>query len=96
MFSKLIDIGEENLAYYRSNYISGAQFNDSGNNLNVIGLYGVDAVHAAPISLDLVSNALLKHRSSSAYQIVTHNHPLPEQSPVSVCNSLIVLFADNI
>jgi hypothetical protein len=83
IYAKLIDIGEKNLASYRSNYIAGAQFNETGDNLYINGLFGIDATHAASISLDLVSNTLLKNRASSAYQIMTYNHPLPIDSPVS-------------
>lgn len=79
------------MASYRSNYIVGAQFNETGDNIYVNGLFGIDAIHASSISLDLVSNTLLRNRASTAYQVMTYNHPLPVDSPVSLYKKRLFL-----
>lgn len=73
IISKLLAESEENIARYRTRMIVAAEFNKTTAN----GLFSSIALHAAPISLNLISNALLQSDPvTSSHQITTVNHPI--------------------
>ncbi|XP_059481121.1 phospholipid-transporting ATPase ABCA1-like isoform X2 [Neocloeon triangulifer] len=94
IMNRLIQTGTENLANFRSNYIVAARFNDTtAGPLNVVGLHSYDAYHSAAISMNLISNALLKYHASYAYEIATWNHPLPTNTEGDHINKYIAMSA---
>jgi len=64
----------ENNRDYRTKYIVAAEFNDS-NPLLLNAMYSSTAVHSAPISLNLLTNAVLNHTDANR-SITVINHPL--------------------
>lgn len=68
----LKEIAEKNSDYHRK-YIVAAEFNDSMMLLNA--MYSSTAFHSAPISLNLLTNAVLKDRDEKR-SITVINHPL--------------------
>lgn len=57
--------------------IVAAEFNSTNNDLTVNAMYASKALHGAPISLNLVMNAVIKTLMGEAYEISTSNNPLP-------------------
>ncbi|XP_065331487.1 phospholipid-transporting ATPase ABCA1-like isoform X2 [Cloeon dipterum] len=90
---KLIEIGTKSLLEYRGNYIAAARITSVNETLRVNGLYSYDSWHSAPISLNLISNALLKYHASSAYEILTENQPLPVNTEGSHMNNYAAMSA---
>ncbi|XP_065346232.1 phospholipid-transporting ATPase ABCA1-like [Cloeon dipterum] len=74
---KLIDIGTKSLTDYLLNYIVAAKITSENEALKVTGFYSFSTSHSAPISLNLMSNALLNYHLPSEYQISTGNQPIP-------------------
>ncbi|KAJ4448581.1 hypothetical protein ANN_10600 [Periplaneta americana] len=70
----LLQAGETAIKNYRNNYIIAAEFNSSGGKI-FNGMFSSIGVHSAPISLNVLTNAILKTKSSEK-SIVTINHPL--------------------
>jgi hypothetical protein len=65
----------ENNRDYRTKYIVAAEFNDSNPFILLNAMYSSTAYHSAPISLNLLTNAVLKHRDENR-SITVINHPL--------------------
>nr|CAD7446317.1 unnamed protein product [Timema bartmani] len=79
--SLVLDIGKENIKEYMNNIVVGAEFNTSKTRDIVVvnAMYGSTVHHAAPLSLNLINNALVKYlMASDEYSITTTNHPLPD------------------
>jgi hypothetical protein len=77
----LLEVGENNINDYRTKFIVAAEFNasDSPNMTLLNVMYSSTAFHAAPISLNLLTNAVLQSKSPTKSITVT-NHPLkPKQ-----------------
>lgn len=73
IIDKLLAAGADNVAIYRALTIVAAEFSETSAN----GLYSSIALHAAPISLNLISNALLQSDpATSSNQITVVNHPI--------------------
>jgi hypothetical protein len=70
----LMDIAE-NIMDYHTKYIVAAEFNDSNPFMTLNAMYSSAALHAAPISLNLLTNAVLKQTDENRSITVT-NHPL--------------------
>jgi hypothetical protein len=70
----LMQIAENN-RHYRTQYIVAAEFNDSNSLMLLNAMYSSTAFHSAPISLNLLTNAVLK-RTSESKSITVTNHPL--------------------
>ncbi|CAB3379772.1 Hypothetical predicted protein [Cloeon dipterum] len=77
---KLIDIGTKSLRDYLSNYIIAANITSENEALQVTGFYSFSTPHSAPISMNLISNALLNYHLQSEYQISTENQPIPHKT----------------
>jgi hypothetical protein len=77
----LLEVGENNINDYRTKFIVAAEFNasDSPNVALLNAMYSSIAFHAAPISLNLVTNAVLQSKDPTKL-ITVSNHPLkPKQ-----------------
>lgn len=73
IINKLLAESEENIARFRTKMVVAAEFNRTTAN----GLFSSIALHAAPISLNMISNALLQSDSTtSSNKITTVNHPI--------------------
>lgn len=66
----------KNLAYYKRHMIVAAEFNSSDDLLTV--MYSNFALHGAPISLNLITNVLIKSLAGEKYDIQLSNAPLRE------------------
>jgi hypothetical protein len=81
----LLREGAKNVAQYRKSYIVAGSFNETQDNgLRVTALYSSNAQHASPISVNLISNTLLRYHTTGKHHITATNHPLPSQSAVSI------------
>jgi hypothetical protein len=77
----LLEVGENNINNYRKKFIVAAEFNasDSPNVALLNSMYSSTAFHSAPVSLNLLTNAVLKSKNPTKLITVT-NHPLkPKQ-----------------
>lgn len=73
----LLEFGENNINDYHTKYVIAAEFNQSDPfSVLLNAMYSSLAFHAAPISLNLLTNALLKHANTGS-SITVINHPLP-------------------
>jgi len=70
----LMEIAENNKDYH-TQYIVAAEFNDSDTLLSLNAMYSSAAIHSAPISLNLLTNAVLNIRDKNS-TITVINHPL--------------------
>lgn len=70
----LIAKSVENIVYYKRHVIASAEFDSSQNIINV--MYSSFALHGAPISLNLVTNSILKGLAGPDFSIATANAPL--------------------
>lgn len=77
IFSALLDRSIENIAEYRNNYIVSAEFNISDGILYANGFYSSIALHSAPLTMNLLSNALIKSVAGDAYSIRVSSQQLP-------------------
>lgn len=74
-FSEIIKKGTENIVYYKEQLIAGAKFN-SEKDIQATALYNIIAIHSAPISLNLITNALARVYLGKDYSITTSSWPL--------------------
>jgi hypothetical protein len=70
----LKEIAENNRDYH-TKYIVAAEFNDSDPFMPLNAMYSSTAFHSAPISLNLLTNAVLKSANENR-SITVINHPL--------------------
>ena len=77
ILEELVSIGKKNAGHYRQKYIVAAFLGKT----NVTALFSSIPNHAAPLSINLVSNAILKSIDSKKdYNIKTAIHPLATDS----------------
>lgn len=96
----IIKRGVENIDYYKHHLIVAAEFNATTDIVKVNALYSHFATHAAPISLNLVMNAILKKEMGNEYSISVSSQPLTkkvrtytqEESEVKVGVLWLILF----
>lgn len=53
----------------------------------MVGLFGLEPYHSAPISLDMIQNTLLQEYMGDSYRITTNNAPM-EPTCSSIYNML--------
>ncbi|KAF7277991.1 hypothetical protein GWI33_008987 [Rhynchophorus ferrugineus] len=80
--------GLQNIQYYRRHMVASAEFVQSGNELQITGLYNALAKHSAPISLNLITNTLSKSLLGEDYSITLSNLPLKDD------NNYVKTFSD--
>jgi len=72
-----LNISIQNIAKYRNYYIAAAEFNTNGSTLSANGLYSSVAIHSAPLTTNLLSNALIKTVAGEQYSILISRQQLP-------------------
>ncbi|KZC13655.1 PREDICTED: ATP-binding cassette sub-family A member 1-like [Dufourea novaeangliae] len=73
----LLDHAVENIAEYRNRYIVSAEFNISDEVLYANGFYSGIAIHSIPITMNLLSNVLIKSFAGEEYSIHVSSQQLP-------------------
>nr|XP_034183985.1 retinal-specific phospholipid-transporting ATPase ABCA4-like [Osmia lignaria] len=75
----LLDHALQDIASYRNNYIVSAEFNVSDDNAAILanGFYSGIAVHSVPLTVNLLSNALIKRFAGDEYSIRVSSQQLP-------------------
>jgi hypothetical protein len=74
--SSLLIVGESDMKKFRTKYIIAAEFNSSSSEVGVLNaLFSSSAIHSAPISLNALTNSVLKNNSKEK-SITVINHPL--------------------
>lgn len=74
-FPEIVDEGIENIIYYKTHLVASAEFVWEGS-IQATALYNPIAIHSAPISLNLITNAIAKTFLGDDYSITTSNWPL--------------------
>lgn len=75
--SALLKIANDSLPIYRFHYLTGAEFKP---NEAIIAWFNAVACHSAPLSLNLVHNAIVKSSFGNDHSIHVTNAPLPLES----------------
>lgn len=88
-FTEILDVGIKNIAQFREMIIVGAEFNQSkfsngSNYVQLNAMYSTIALHGLPISLNTITNSLLKFLSGKDYSITAINHPLEKKTASSI------------
>nr|CAD7432558.1 unnamed protein product [Timema monikensis] len=76
--SSVLALGLKNIVAYNNKLVAGAEFsgyNDTTTTVNA--MFSTGLFHAAPVSLNVLNNAVLGHLMGSDYTITATNHPLP-------------------
>ncbi|KAF5274074.1 hypothetical protein FQR65_LT04472 [Abscondita terminalis] len=73
----IIEEGIKNIEFYKRHMVVAAEFNKSDDKKIINMMYSNNAIHGAPISLNLVMNSVLKALKGEGYSIVSGNNPLP-------------------
>ncbi|KAK5648970.1 hypothetical protein RI129_003862 [Pyrocoelia pectoralis] len=92
--------GIRNIEFYNQHMIVAAEFNKTGGKKVINAMYSNNAVHGAPISFNLVINAVLKGMKGEEYGIISGNSPLPivkgeyseEASEIDVASLWLLIF----
>ncbi|XP_063222748.1 phospholipid-transporting ATPase ABCA3-like [Bacillus rossius redtenbacheri] len=86
--SHLLALGEENVVHFREQLVAAAEFNATGRGtVAANALYSSVLLHAAPVSLNLLDNALLHFLANESLSITAVNHPFPSQRLVQASGS---------
>ncbi|KAK4883826.1 hypothetical protein RN001_000097 [Aquatica leii] len=75
----IINEGLKNIEFYKKYMVVSAEFVTSGDHKVAKAMYSNNAVHASPISLNLLLNTLLKQLAGNHYSISGAINPLPYQ-----------------
>jgi len=67
----------KNIAEYRNYFIAAAKFETNESTLSVNGLYSGIAIHSVPLTINLLSNALIKTFVGEQYSILISRQQLP-------------------
>lgn len=77
--ASLLVAGESDMQKYRTKFIISAEFNSSSSGAGMLNaMFSSTAIHSAPISLNVLTNAILKTNSQEK-SITAVNHPLPNR-----------------
>lgn len=77
--ASLLLAGESDMQKYRTKFIIAAEFNSSSSGAGMLNaMFSSTAIHSAPISLNVLTNAVLKTNSQEK-SITAINHPLPSR-----------------
>lgn len=80
----IVEVGLDNMDDYERALVVAAEFNYTTDILNLNAMYGSLAMHGVPISINLITNALLKHvtQDSNMYSINITNNPIPYHTDI--------------
>ena len=85
----LLIAGESNMQKYRTKFIIAAEFNSSLSGVGVLNaMFSSSAIHSAPISLNALTNSVLKNNSQEK-SITVINHPLHTMEVSMFLNSVV-------
>ncbi|XP_076288268.1 phospholipid-transporting ATPase ABCA3 isoform X2 [Lasioglossum baleicum] len=73
----LLDQSIKSISTYRNQYIASAEFNTSDGALYANGFYSGIAIHSLPITVNLLSNALIKSIAGEEYSIRVASQQFP-------------------
>ncbi|CAK9811271.1 Phospholipid-transporting ATPase ABCA3 [Anthophora quadrimaculata] len=73
----LLDHAIQNIAEFRNNYIVSAEFNTTNDVLYANAFYSGNAIHSVPITINLLSNTLIKSVAGDEYSIDVSSQKLP-------------------
>ncbi|KAJ8686324.1 hypothetical protein QAD02_022118 [Eretmocerus hayati] len=76
----ILSLGKKDVARYRNHLIAGAEFNNSADGNNIVkanAYYSSYATFGIPISINLLSNALIKSVVGDEYSISIYGQQLP-------------------
>ncbi|KOC60391.1 ABC transporter A family member 6 [Habropoda laboriosa] len=73
----LLDHAVQDIAEFRNNYIVSAEFNITNDVLYANAFYSGIAIHSVPLTMNLLSNALIKSASGGEYSIHVSSQKLP-------------------
>ena len=76
--ASLLGVGDKDIQDYRRNYVVAAEFNKSTEPM-LNAMFSSTAIHSAPISLNLMTNSILKTKFSNK-SIVATNHPFTRKA----------------
>ncbi|KAF7992262.1 hypothetical protein HCN44_001587 [Aphidius gifuensis] len=77
--TSLLNFAKENKVVYRNKMIVSAEFNRTANNLLANGFYSGTAIRGIPITINCISNTLVKHLTDNeAIQIHISSQQLPK------------------
>ncbi|XP_076173170.1 ATP-binding cassette sub-family A member 17 isoform X2 [Ptiloglossa arizonensis] len=82
----LLDHSLQNIAKYRNNYIVSAEFNISDGVLYANGFYSGIAIHSIPLTVNLLSNVLIKGVAGNDYSIRVSRQQLPNSLSSTTLN----------
>ncbi|XP_031329080.1 ATP-binding cassette sub-family A member 3-like isoform X1 [Photinus pyralis] len=98
---EILKEGVANIQFYNQHMVVAAEFNKTSSGQRIVNaMYSNSAIHGAPISFNLIMNAVLKGMVGEEYSIVAGNSPLPvtqgeyveEASEVEVASLWLLLF----
>nr|CAD7265343.1 unnamed protein product [Timema shepardi] len=76
--SFVLALGLKNIVEYNNKLVVGAEFGAyNGTTTTVNAMFSTGLFHAAPVSLNVLNNAVLGYLMGSDYTITATNHPLP-------------------
>ena len=73
----MLELGRTDIATYRNHLIAAAEFNNTGNETAANAFFSGYAMFSIPISINLVSNALIKSLAGDDHSISISGHQLP-------------------
>ncbi|XP_011693141.1 PREDICTED: uncharacterized protein LOC105453123, partial [Wasmannia auropunctata] len=74
----LLNFSMKDIVEYRNNLIVSAEFNDTESNVTwAKGFYSGSAVHSVPLTINLLSNSLIKAFAGDKYSIIASRQLLP-------------------
>jgi hypothetical protein len=87
--SSLLIAGESNMQKYRTKFIIAAEFNSSSSGVGELNaMYSSSAIHSAPISLNALTNSVLKNNSQEK-SITVISHPLHSKEVSMFLDSIV-------
>lgn len=76
--------GEQDMDHYVHDLLTAATFSDGALRTTLTGHFNNEAYHTSAISLNLISNTLVKYLLGDSYSIRPTNHPLPRDERLTL------------
>lgn len=84
METSLFQLANDSLKEYKAQYITAADFFENGTS---VAWFNGRAIHSAPLSLNLMHNAIVKSIVGESYSINVRNAPFATKSETSISTS---------
>ncbi|XP_035743056.1 phospholipid-transporting ATPase ABCA1-like [Vespa mandarinia] len=75
---ELLAYGKENIAEYRNYVIVSAEFNNTENETSANGFYSGTMMHSIPLTMNILSNTIIRNLTSKKYSIEISRQELPD------------------